>query len=250
MMGSNSNGEDERPEHRVYLNEFLIDKYEVSAEEFSRFLNDVSNAKGYYLDNKFGVLLYDGQFQPRTGLQSHPINNVKWKAARAYCRWNNKRLPTEAEWEKAARGTDQRPFPWGFNGPTPEHARYFQVWTEEIRHQVMASVYSMKEGQSPYGAQNMAGNVKEWVDDWFDREYYSDSSLQMNPKGPIGGEFKVLRGGSWRDLKGFIYSSYRNNSHPDTGLDDYGFRCAKSTTKDQPPKKLTRLEGFSKTNFR
>jgi iron(II)-dependent oxidoreductase len=94
----------------------------------------------------------------------------------------------------------------------------------------------------------MAGNVKEWVDDWFDREYYNDSSSQTNPKGPIGGEFKVLRGGSWRDLKGFIYSSFRNNSYPDTRLDDYGFRCAKSTTKDQSPKKLTRLEGFSKAN--
>jgi len=250
IIGSNSAGEDERPEHRVHLNEFLIDKYEVSAEKFSRFLNDVSNVNGYYLDNKFGMLFYDGQFHPREGLQSHPINNVNWKAAKAFCRWSNKRLPTEAEWEKAARGTDRRKFPWGFSNPTPERARYLQTWTEEIQHRVMVSVDSMKEGQSPYGAHHMAGNVKEWVDDWFDREYYKDSSSQTNPEGPIGGEFKVLRGGSWRDLKGFIYSSFRNNSYPDTRLDDYGFRCAKSTLREQSPKKLTRSEGFSKANFR
>ena len=86
----------------------------------------------------------------------------------------------------------------------------------------------------------MAGNVKEWVDDWYDREYYTDSSEYENPRGPIGGEFKVLRGGSWRDLSGFVYSSFRNNSDQNTRMDDYGFRCAQSIDAEKSRKKLTR----------
>ena len=88
----------------------------------------------------------------------------------------------------------------------------------------------------------MAGNVKEWVDDWYDREYYKEIDEYANPRGPIGGEFKVVRGGSWRDLKGFIYSSFRNNGNPNSRMDDYGFRCARSVSKNSGPKKLTRLK--------
>ncbi len=243
IMGSEDHGEDESPEHKVYLDTFFIDKYEVTAKDFAEFLNNVNNVKGYYLDNKYGMLYYQERFYPRKGLESYPINNVKWEGARDHCKWKNKRLPTEAEWEKAARGVDGHIFPWGNHPPGHKTARYFQTWTEDVKHRVMAPVDSMPEGESPYGLHHMAGNVKEWVDDWFDREYYEETIDYANPKGPIGGEFKVLRGGSWRDLKGFIYSSFRNNSYPDTRLDDYGFRCAKSAAKDEAPKTLTRL-GF------
>jgi iron(II)-dependent oxidoreductase len=105
----------------------------------------------------------------------------------------------------------------------------------------MVPVDFFSEGTSPYGVLHMAGNVKEWVDDWFDREYYDDPANHINPKGQIGGEYKVLRGGSWRDLTGFIYSSFRNNAYPDSRLDDYGFRCAKSTETKKETKQLTKL---------
>ena len=103
----------------------------------------------------------------------------------------------------------------------------------------MVPVDTFKEGVSTYGIHHMAGNVKEWVDDWFDREYYDNPTNHINPKGQIGGEYKVLRGGSWRDLRGFIYSSYRNNSYPSSRLDDYGFRCVKSSGSGKGLKQLT-----------
>ena len=238
-MGSSKSLDDESPEHRVYLDGYWIDKYEVSAGEFAKFLNVVDNVKGYYLDNKFGTLFYDGRYHPRQGLNDYPINNVSWVAADAYCKWKNKRLPTEAEWEKAARGELGQIYPWGNLPPSDSRARYFQTWTDDEKHKVMLPVQALVEGQSPYGLHNMAGNVKEWVDDWYDREYYKEQSEYANPRGPIGGEFKGVRGGSWRDLKGFVYSSFRNNGNPQSRMDDYGFRCAKNATPNSGQKKLT-----------
>ena len=238
-MGSSKTLDDEAPEHRVYLDGFWIDKYEVSAGQYAEFLNVKGNEKGYYLDNKFGTLFYDGRFHPRQGLANHPINNVTWIAADAYCKWKEKRLPTEAEWEKAARGESAQIYPWGNSAPSNALARYLQTWTKELKHKVMVPVQALKEGQSPYGLHNMAGNVKEWVDDWYDREYYKEQSEYANPRGPIGGEFKGVRGGSWRDLKGFIYSSFRNNGNPQSRMDDYGFRCAKNAALASDEKRLT-----------
>ena len=240
IMGSNDHGEDESPEHKTYMAPYYIDLYEVSASDFAEFLNEVNNMNGYYLDNKFGTLFFNGRYHPRKGFENHPINNVKWRGAAEYCKWKEKRLPTEAEWEKAARGTDGRIYPWGNNPPKPDLARYRQEWTKEIAHHVMVPVNIFQKGTSPYGVYNMAGNVKEWVDDWFDREYYDDPANHINPKGQIGGEFKVLKGGSWRDLKGFIYSSFRNNNRPGARLDDYGFRCAKSLEDKSGTKQLTK----------
>ena len=238
-MGSSKTLDDESPEHRVYLDGYWIDKYEVSAGKFAKFLNAVDNIKGYYLDNKFGTLFYDGRYHPRPSLENYPINNVSWLAADSYCKWKGKRLPTEAEWEKAARGELGQVYPWGNLAPSDTRARYFKTWTEEEKHKVMMPVHALIEGQSPYGLHNMAGNVKEWVDDWYDREYYKEQSEYANPRGPIGGEFKGVRGGSWRDLKGFIYSSFRNNGNPQSRMDDYGFRCAKNATPTSDEKKLT-----------
>ena len=240
IMGSNDHGEDEAPEHKTYLDSYYIDRYEVSANDFSLFLNEVNNGNGYYLNNQYGTLFYNGKFQARKGFENHPINNVKWKGAFEYCRWKGKHLPTEAQWEKAARGKDGGIYPWGNKPPAHNLARYRQVWTKEIKHHVMVPVNLFSEGTSPYGAHHMAGNVKEWVDDWFDREYYDEPENHINPKGQIGGEYKVLRGGSWRDLTGFIYSSFRNNAYPYSRLDDYGFRCAKNIETKSDTKQLTK----------
>jgi len=241
-MGLDNSLDDEGPEHKVFLDSFYIDKYEVSTKDFSEFLNIKNNVKGYYLDNKFGTLIYNGVFKPRSGLDKFPINNVTWQAANEYCKWKDKRLPSEAEWEKAARGKNGNAYPWGNQPPSQKLARYDQTWTNDKKHQVLVPVDSFDKGKSPYGIYNMAGNVKEWVDDWYDREYYKEIDEYANPKGPIGGEFKVVRGGSWRDLKGFIYSSFRNNGNPKSRMDDYGFRCARSASPDSGPKKLTRLK--------
>ena len=240
-MGLNEGLDDERPEHRVFLDSFYIDKYEVSAKDFSIFLNAKNNVKGYYLDNKFGTLMFNGKFQPRAGLENFPINNVNWRAANEYCKWKDKRLPSEAEWEKAARGENANTYPWGNQSPSPKLARYNQTWTKETKHKVLVPVDSLEEGKSIYGLYNMAGNVKEWVDDWYFREYYKETDEYANPKGPIGGEYKVIRGGSWRDLKGFIYSSFRNNGPSNSRMDDYGFRCVRNASPNSGTKKLTQL---------
>jgi formylglycine-generating enzyme required for sulfatase activity/regulator of sirC expression with transglutaminase-like and TPR domain len=242
IMGANGHGDDEAPEHKVYLDAYYIDKYEVRATEFANFLNDVKTSKKFYKDNKFGMLILEKDFRPRKGLESYPINNVNWFGAAAFCKWKNKRLPTEAEWEKAARGTEGNFFPWGNDPISPQKARYRQKWTEEIAHRVMVPVDSMPEGKSSFGIFHMLGNVKEWVDDWYDREYYKEENHNLNPKGQIGGEFRVLKGGSWRDLRSFIYASFRNNSIPNTALDDYGFRCAQDGPDGTAPKRLTSLE--------
>ena len=242
LMGANGHGDDEAPEHKVYLDAFYIDKYEVTAAEFSEFLNDVKTFKEFYKNSKFGMLVLEKDFSPRKGLESHPINSVTWFGAAAFCKWKNRRLPTEAEWEKAARGTDGNFFPWGNSPITPQKARYRQDWTEEIAHRVMVPVNSMPDGKSSFGLFHMLGNVKEWVDDWYDREYYKEGNHNLNPKGQIGGEFKVLKGGSWRDLRSFVYASFRNNNTPNTALDDYGFRCALDGPESSTPKRLTSLE--------
>ncbi len=238
-MGLNGKLEDESPEHRVFLDGYYIDKYEVSAKDFSMFLNTKNKVKKYYSDNKFGTLVYTGKFQPRPGLENYPINNISWQAANDYCKSKGKRLPSEAEWEKAARGENSTIYPWGNQPPSPELARYYQTWDQETKHEVIVPVDALEAGKSAYGLYNMAGNVKEWVDDWYDREYYKEIDEYANPKGPIGGEFKVVRGGSWRDLKGFIYSAFRNSGNPTSKMDDYGFRCAKSASPDSGTKKLT-----------
>jgi len=240
IMGSDFRGRDERPAHSVYLDAFHIDKYEVSARQYAEFLNETGRNDSYYRINQYGTLEYDEKFHPKKG--SYPINNVSWMGADAYCRWKNKRLPTEAEWEKAARGVNGRLYPWGNNSPGPWDARFYQFW-EQLGMDVMVPVDSMPDGKSPFGVYHMAGNVKEWVDDWYDSEYYKSRAHQMNPKSPPGGIFKVIRGGSWNDLPGFIYSSFRNNSRPEIRLEDYGFRCAKSVDgkNNDLPKRLTRF---------
>ena len=237
LMGSDENGSDERPKHKVFLDSYFIDEFETSAKEFANFLNESPNPGLYYKDNKYGVLDLGNKFKPKKGYENFPINNVTWYGAKAFCQFNGKRLPTEAEWEKAARGIDGRKYPWGNTKPTATIARFNQQW-EEKKLNAMVSVDSMSDGKSPFGLGQMSGNIKEWVDDWYDGEYYTDYKHKINPKGPFGGEFKVLKGGSWHDLASFLYSSFRNNSAPSMGLEDYGTRCAKSIEKEPAPKKL------------
>ena len=232
-MGSNEY-EDEKPIHTIYLDAFWIDKTEVTNVMFQAFVE----ANGYKTDaeNDGASNVYkDGSWEDTagadwqhpqgpgsslSGLGNHPVIHASWNDASAYCKWAGKRLPSEAEWEKAARGTDGRTYPWG-ESINSSLANY------DLNVGGTVEVGSYLDGASPYGALDMAGNVWEWVNDWYGAVYYG-SSPDSNPSGPSSGDLRVLRGGSW-DYNGYYArSAYRNSRYPNGTSYSYGFRCATS----------------------
>jgi len=223
LMGSDPRkdraaGPQEQPQHQVYLDVFKIDRFEVSNVEYLRFvLGTGADWPKFWRENPF---------PEKAAL--HPVINVSWYDADAFCRWAGKRLPTEAEWEKAARGVDGRIFPWG-NEPAgwiksniahPGSKRGF-------KYPPLANINRYDKGASPYGVYQMAGNVSEWVSDWFDPEYYRQGQ-DKNPLGPKNGVLKVFRGGSWNEDPEVARSAGRNGGLPDRESYLTGFRCAKS----------------------
>lgn len=249
VMGSppDRGNDQEHPQHPVYLNAYWIDQLEVSNQQFQRFVD----ATGYQTDAErqgFGFvagqtgldMLPGADWRHPQGPDSdiaermrHPVVQVSWHDAQAYCTWAGARLPTEAEWEKAARGNDGRLFPWG-NVPDASRANFCdRSCPNHTPEQSLddgfarsAPVGSFPAGASPYGALDLAGNVAEWTADWYGADYYSHSPVH-NPTGPDSGEGKVLRGGSWRNP--LLPSTYRNAGNPDLlRLDFVGFRCATS----------------------
>ena len=213
-MGSPTGDPDERPPHQVYLDSFLIDTYEVTVGQYGAFLQETGNhpPSDWKAMNQFSH-------------QKRPVSNVDWADAAAYCKWAGKRLPTEAEWEKAARGTDGRLYPWGNEPPTPRHANYEQAGSNS--HGALAPVGSFEAGKSPYGLYDMAGNAWEWVSDWYDHGYYQ-ASQPKNPEGPPTGGFKVIRGGSWNSSSRVLRSSDRYWDPPSFRSQYFpGFRCVK-----------------------
>ena len=228
-MGSNDGLPAERPEHSVTLDAYFIDRYEVSLQLYGRFLQEAQHDAPSTWDDEAANTVGD-----------RPAVGMLWADAVAYCSWAGKRLPTEAEWEKAARGTDGRRYPWGHMQPFVDIANYNRgVWVSEAI--TLASVsggvegmsvrHGLKDGgRSPYGLHHMAGNAAEWVNDWYDREYYSKSP-EKNPTGPDKGEKKVLRGGSWADLPSGLRVSARMSAEPDFQDRTIGFRCAMDNKK-------------------
>ena len=223
-MGSNDGLPAERPEHVVTLDAFYIDRYEVSMQHYRAFLVEAKHDAPPTWDDEAAETVSD-----------RPAVGMGWADAGAYCAWAGKRLPTEAEWEKAARGTDGRRYPWGQMQPFVDIANYNRgVWVSEAVTlagvsggvEGMSVRHGLKEGgRSPYGLHHMAGNAAEWVADWYDREYYSKSP-KKNPPGPATGEKKVIRGGSWSDLPLALRSSARVSAEPDFQDRTIGFRCA------------------------
>jgi formylglycine-generating enzyme required for sulfatase activity len=217
---------DEEPVHEVFLKPYYIDRYEVNASDFSDFLNKYPDKASRYFQTGSGVTIekVDNVFHPRPGLEDYPANRVSWYGADEYCRSINKRLPTEAEWEKAARGTDSRVFPWGDDFPTNERVTFRRKFVK-LGFKAMEPVHSMPEGRSPYGAHHMAGNVWEWVADWYEDGYYEETPF-ANPEGPDSGISKVLRGGNWYYKAYYMRTTYRFNERPEVFKIWQGFRCA------------------------
>ena len=217
---------DEEPVHQVALSSYWIDKYEVTSSSFANFLNENKNEAHRFIEitPSVTVKFENNVYQPRKGLENYPVNRVSWFGADAYCKWKGKRLPTEAEWEKAARGTDQRIFPWGNEFPDNSRVTFRRKFSEK-GFQVMEPVDGMKDGISPFGVHQMAGNVWEWVSDWFDSSVYQDES-RIDPKGPESGISKVLRGGNWYYKAYYMRTTYRFNERPEIFKVWQGFRCA------------------------
>ena len=225
---------DEGPVHKVFLKPYYIDRYEVSASQFSKFLNHPQKKTHLhqkktrlYFQTGLGVTIekVGSLFCPRPGLSNYPANRVSWYGADAYCRWVNKRLPTEAEWGKASRGTDGRIFPWGNEFPTNNRVTFRRKFNR-LGFKALEKIDSMTDGRSPYGIHHMAGNVWEWVNDWYEDIYYEESPY-ANPKGPDSGTSKVLRGGNWYYKAYYMRTTYRFNDKPDIFKNWQGFRCAK-----------------------
>ncbi len=227
LMGSDGGDVDERPQRRVYLDAFEIDRYEVTNLQYRRFLLATGQAPPERWPERYVALLpnrnpdWRGTDFP-AGEATYPVTAVNWEDASAYCAWVGKRLPTEAEWEKAARGIDGRTYPWG-NGWYPGKANVGATGVGYTQ-----PVGSYPGGASPYGALEMAGNVWEWVTDLYDRQYYT-SAPSRNPTGPESGTGeRILRGGAWDSPPDHARASYRNATHCFGPNFRAGFRCARS----------------------
>jgi formylglycine-generating enzyme required for sulfatase activity len=215
QMGGGNGRPNEIPEHSVTLDAFWIDQTEVTNGKYALCVQSKVCAPPAKLSSLTRTSYY-GAAQ----YENYPVVYISWDQARVYCEWAGSRLPTEAEWEKAARGVDGRAYPWG-NKIGKTYANYDQ------RDVDTSVVGSYKIGKSPYGAYDMAGNVWEWVADWYGETYYLDSP-SSNPGGPSSGIMRVLRGGAWFTKDYFIRTTYRYAY--DSSLSDVlnGFRCARS----------------------
>lgn len=222
IMGTDNTrtNEENQPAHEVHTAAFLMDKYPVTNAQYARFVADAS----------YRPPLSWNKGKITKGQEMHPVTMVSWYNARDYCAWAGKRLPTEAEWEKAARGTDGRRWPWGENMDSSRLNTYYSVG-----HTTDVTAYP--QGASPYGAMDMSGNVFEWVFDEFSpypgskvaREAFKPSASDIANSGSESverGIFRVLRGGSWKSdpFSSAVY--HRNYSLPNLASDFFGFRCA------------------------
>jgi formylglycine-generating enzyme len=207
-------GDDESsPRREVFLDAFYIDRFEVTVGRFANFLARHGSLRPPEDWERLDVVL----------AKDLPVAGVDWNDAAAYCGWAGRRLPTEAEWEKAARGSDGRTYPWGDGSPTPERANYFNT-APEAYDGGLHKVGSHPSGHGPYGTQDLAGNVSEWVADWY-AEGFRSSDVR-NPKGPENGKSRVIRGSGRFERAERMATARRYHATPDLRAQDIGFRCA------------------------
>jgi formylglycine-generating enzyme required for sulfatase activity len=227
--------QDDRPVHRVLVDAFAIDRNETTNSEYAAFVKATGASAPYHW----------GGAEPAPAKATLPVYNVSWHDAAAYCAWRGARLPTEAEWEKAARGgVADLDYPWGNEyeseeaqpAPAPAGETAAKPESQPARAPRVKHAHSSSAGgprpvgsfaPNGFGLYDMSGNVWEWVSDWYDLYYYGVSPIQ-NPRGPEQGRYKVIRGGSWADTDARLGAVYfRNYTSPDERTPTIGFRCAK-----------------------
>jgi formylglycine-generating enzyme required for sulfatase activity len=213
-MGSANGDLNEQPVHTVHLDAYTIDQYEVTNALYKACVT----AGGCKINGPINSSATIERYYGNPKFDQYPVVSVSWEMAKAYCEWRGARLPSEAEWEKAARGSDGRTYPWG-DGLDASYANFDQNDTSPVG--------SYPKGQSVYGVYDLAGNVWEWVNDWYAADYYQ-ASPAANPTGPDTGEFHVLKGGSWYFSDLGLRSAYRSAAAPDYTRPTIGFRCARS----------------------
>lgn len=205
--------DEEVPQHQVYVDTFFIDQYEVTNSRYSECVTTgVCQPPRFKSSNSRDVYYGNAEFD------NFPVVYISWFEANTYCQWRGARLPTEAEWEKASRGTDGRQYPWG-----EELVAGFTNVFSSVGDTV--AVGSYENGKSPYDVYDMAGNVWEWVSDWYSETYYQEPT-PANPTGPPSGEIRVLRGGAWNSYGVSARTADRHGADPTTVSFDIGFRCA------------------------
>jgi formylglycine-generating enzyme len=214
VRGTQSGGFDEQPQRTIVLDTFSIDRYEVTNHQYQQFILATGHRKS-------GPPARYAKSIGKMRGTNQPVVYVSWDDAMDYCRWKGKRLPTEAEWEKAMRGTDGRLWPWG-DKEQPNGANWARV---QDGYDVSGPVGSFQSDKSPYGVMDGAGNAMEWVADWYDEKYYKESQEQ-NPPSPEHGTYRVLRGGSYTTSGADIRITSRNKMVPDFRDETIGFRCA------------------------
>jgi formylglycine-generating enzyme required for sulfatase activity len=235
------------PKHTVHVDDFYMDRYEVNNKQFAEFLTEVKPSEGekglrwnwIILRSDLSeserssmwpteIIYENNKYKAFQGFEMYPALTVSWDAAEAYCEWAGKRLPTEAEWEKAARGgLERKIYPWGDEIPT-SGVNFDQRW--RLNSEPSPTVPVGHYRANGYGLYNIAGNVWEWCSDWYDPKYFKKSP-KNNPQGPETGFQKVLRGGSWFNNRTGIRVAIRNWAPPNSTNEDVGFRCVMDAEK-------------------
>jgi formylglycine-generating enzyme required for sulfatase activity len=221
VRGTEQGGFDEQPKREIFLDAFMIDRYEVTNGQYAAFVSATGHRKSGPPSR------YAKNMEKMRGV-NQPVVYVSWDDAQAYCQWKGGRLPTEAEWEKAMRGTDGRLWPWG-SVELPGAANWARV---DDGFEVAAPVGQFKSDSSPFGVMDGAGNVIEWVEDWYQEDAYAEVPGK-NPSSPEHGTFRVLRGAGYTSSGSDLRITSRSKMMPDFRDETIGFRCARSVGLDR-----------------
>ncbi len=215
LMGSDDAGDPEYPQHSAYLEEYVIDQHEVTNAQYALCVEAGGCSEPHSDSSNKHAIYYTASVYA-----DFPVINVDWFQAKAYCEWAGGSLPTEAQWEKAGRGTDGRLYAWGDQQPNVVLLNYNGTLSDT------SAPCSFTSGNSPFGLCDVAGNVWEWVNDWYASDYYEQSPTN-DPGGPEDGDYKVIRGGSWGSIAELVRIFDRESKRPDYWNNDLGFRCVR-----------------------